>query len=236
MPVDRFFLDSPFQAHNSSKIEGEEFEHMKVLRLEPGEDLELVNGKGELAFARLVSMEKRNAVVEIEKVHRAKPPTLKCILAIGIPRLPKLEFILEKGCELGVSSFWLFAADFSEKTLFSPHQKVRQKHILVSAMKQCGRLDLPSIEEFSSLSAVPSFDGATFFGDVRKEAPLLISQISSPPKDTLFFTGPEKGFSPKEILLLEKRATGVHLNPHILRAETAAIAAAAILCHWDRFL
>jgi RsmE family RNA methyltransferase len=87
-------------------------------------------------------------------------------------------------------------------------------------MKQCGRLDLPPIQLFASLASILSTPHTHLYGDTRPDAKPLIPQ-----EKVVFITGPERGFSPKELKLLEQRATGVSLHRNILRAETAPIAA-----------
>ncbi|HSW71878.1 MAG TPA: RsmE family RNA methyltransferase [Chlamydiales bacterium] len=233
MPVNRFFLDASFSPHDSLPIEGEELAHMRVLRLQPGEELELINGKGSLATCTLNEMLKTQALVKIEKVHYEKTLPSRCLLVLPMIRMPKLEWILEKGTELGVTSFSVFIADNSEKEQLTLNQRNRLKNLLISAMKQCGRLDLPEFHLFSSLQEIPLIEGHRFFGDTKKEAPLLINQsLPLPLTDTLFFTGPEKGFTEAEISYFQQHhIIGVKLSPYILRTETAPIAAASLIRH-----
>ena len=103
---------------------------------------------------------------------------------------------------------------------------LRLKKVAISALKQCGRLDLPSIAFASSITEALPENAAAFFGDTRKEAPLFLLPQN---KSACIFIGPEKGFSPAELTILENMpACGMRLNANILRCETAAITAAAI--------
>lgn len=233
MPVNRFFLDASFTPQDLLSIEGEELSHIRVIRLNPDEELELVNGKGSLAICTLQELQKTKALVKVEKVHYEKALPSRCLLGIPMLRMPKLEWILEKGTELGVTSFHLFIADHSEKEQLTINQRSRLKNLLISAMKQCGRLDLPEFHLFSSLQEIPLIQGHRFFGDTGKDAPLLLSQaLPLPLTDTLIFTGPEKGFSESEISYFHQhKILGVKLIPYVLRTETAPIAAATLIRH-----
>ena len=208
-------------------LTGSEAKHMHVMRIEEGEKCELVNGKGDLCIVAVSKKSAHAITVEIESVHKEKKPKSSFHLALGLQKSSHLELAIEKGVELGVFSFSLFPADQSEKKEIKEHALCRLQTITISAMKQSGRLFLPKISFYSSLEEIPSFSGERYFGDIKKEAPWFL-----PPKgdSLLFFIGPEKGWSKKEISFLENRvqAKGVKLSRHILRAETAAICAAVL--------
>jgi len=228
MPHDRYYVDSPLHPKETISIEGSEFRHMHVMRAKKGDTIELVNGKGQLAHASILDLQKKQASVHIESVQE-KIQLKKLILAQGVCRLNKLDLILEKATELGVTHFWLFAAERSEKKQMSSHQLERLQHITISAMKQCGRLDLPEIVFYKSLDLMPSFSGSCFFGDVRENPPSLL-QFLPLKKEALFCVGPEKGFSTHEVSILEKRNyQPVHLSNNILRTETAALVGISLL-------
>ncbi len=201
---------------------------MHVLRLRPGDPFELINGHGTLAQAELLEKKKETAEVILLTVTQAQPKIAKISLALALLRHKKLEWVLEKGTELGADRFLLFHAARSEKEELHAPQQERLKHITIAATKQSKRLFLPTIQYFSALEDLPLQENC-YFGDTRPSAPPF-TRIS--PGDLLFVTGPESGFTPKEVEYLEThRAAGVRLSNHILRAETAPIAAvAAIFC------
>ncbi len=225
MPNDRYFLDAPFAPHGKATLEEEEFHHLsRVMRAQVGDEIELVNGRGQLAAARVEKIDKRGAELAITGVTeqtRSWPPL---ILAQAIPRLNRLEFILEKGTELGVTEFWLFPGKHSEKTAFSDQQQKRMRMLIIAAMKQCGRLDLPKIHLKNSLQECryPG-EAQAFYGDTREGRPPLPRLKQNQP--ILFYVGPESGFNQEEVEKLENLATGVTLHPNILRVDTAAITA-----------
>lgn len=223
MPAERFYIDTDLS--DTLTLEGTEFHHLAhVMRVRVGEEIELVNGRGALATATVLAITKHNASLAVLTTSQVDVPEPRCILGIPILRLPKLELIIEKCTELGADAFWLYPAHHSEKDDLSPNQFERLTHIAISAMKQCGRLDLPQIKIFSRLEELFGKPYKYLFGDTRPDAPKM-----SPGEKVVFITGPEKGFSEKEVKLLEKSATGVRLNKNILRAETAPIAATCLL-------
>jgi 16S rRNA (uracil1498-N3)-methyltransferase len=229
MPAERFYADCDLQSRSTVPLEGPEFHHLAhVMRIEQGEEIDLVNGRNELARAKVALIEKKRALLEIKSCQTFKKPSSGVVLALPFLRLAKLEWVIEKGTELGADAFWLFPADGSEKESLSPHQMERLLHIGISAMKQCGRLDLPPIKELGSLEELFAQPGLYLYGDVRESAP-LISERREEQTTCTFITGPEKGFSKKELDVLEQRAEGVRLHPNILRAETAPIAALVLL-------
>src|SRR5579862_10014163 len=108
MPHNRYYLDTPFQENKTVTLADEEFHHLsRVLRARVGDKVELVNGRGQLAHAHLMELTKKEARLGIKAIEESKqkPPL---ILAQALTRMNHLEWIIEKGTELGTTSFWLF--------------------------------------------------------------------------------------------------------------------------------
>jgi len=231
MPVGRFFVDSSLEGSQSVVVDGKEFVHLaKVMRTKEGERVELVNGKGYMARACVMKIKKSCAILDIEDVAMYDKPLRSIILVQAMPRFGRLDYILEKGTELGMTEIWLFPADHSEKTKFSDNQLRRMELITIASMKQCGRLYIPKIVVKPPLCKWDSLVMTAFFGDVEKGAPRLIDSWT-PTKEVMFFVGPEAGFSENEVLLLrEKGVKGVWLHDNILRTDTAPLVALSIIC------
>ncbi len=233
MPADRFFFEGPLTT--TITLSGDEFHHLKVMRIGAGEQIEIVNGKGSIAKGTLVSLDKREATLTLTNIQNTQARPARLILGIPMMRPNKLEWIIEKGTELGADAFHFYPAQFSEKMQFSNNQLERMHHLAVSALKQSGRLFLPSFEILTSFKELFATEGTILYGDVNPEAPSILK--TSLEQTVLFISGPEKGFSPDEDKILEEKAKGVTLCPHILRAETAPIAAISVLsllCLHDR--
>lgn len=224
MPAERFYVNDECQTQ--VLLLGTELHHLAhVMRIRVGEEIELVNGRGVLATAEVVSITKQNAVLKILSRTAAPVHPPRTILALPILRPSKLEWIIEKATELGADAFYLYPAEYSEKKDLSTNQMERLNTLAISAMKQCGRLDLPPLHILAHLEDLFKSPATYLFGDTRKDAPQLVSTR----EPVVFITGPERGFSKAEEELLETKAKGVRLNKNILRTETAPIAAAAIL-------
>lgn len=229
MPIDRFFVDSIFNEIEELELESQEFHHLShVTRSREGDEVEIVNGKGQLAKAVITKLEKRKAKLKIFELLTSSPASLKKILAQALPRLNRLDTIVEKCTELGMDELWLFPGERSEKKELTESQFARIKSLSISAMKQCGRLYLPKIILHPPLKLWKAFPESCFFGDISPNAPTFFEawQTMPPVGSLAFFIGPESGFSQLEIEIFQKqKAKGVFLNENILRTDTAAIAA-----------
>lgn len=229
MPAERFYIATSFSDHQEVILEGQEFHHLAhVMRLEEEETAELINGLGQLANATLIRKEKKIARFLINSIHEEKEPEKKIILAQAIPRINRLDFIIEKGTELGVTHFRLFTSQQSERKLLTDHQVERLQGQVVSALKQCGRLFMPKIELRTSLENCFEENMKCYFGDLREGTPKFLDCVDLS-KSLLFFVGPEAGFNQNEIQLLDQKgAKGVSLHSNILRTDTAALVALAL--------
>ncbi len=225
MPSDRFYCDNSLHQNTTIKMQGSEHHHLsRVMRVAVGEEVELVNGKGDLAQATLTHLDKHSALLQIQHSQFFQPPAPAISLAIPFMRPSKLELVIEKGTELGADAFYLYCADYSEKEELSASLIERLRLHAISALKQSGRLYIPSLNITPSLESLLHTSDLKLFGDTDPKAPFLAHITES----ILFITGPERGFSPKEHQLLRAHAQGVKLNPNILRAETAPLAAISI--------
>lgn len=225
MPANRFYFDVDLNADKLT-LQGDELKHLKVMRLREKDPIEIINGKGMLAKANILFLSSKELEVEITSLKIEKKNQRNISLAQAYPKTTKLELIIEKGTELGAEVFYLFPSDLSENPL--KQNKLDRLHtIMICAMKQCGRLYLPEIIEIPSLDAFKNIEGNLFFGDVTDSCPFFSEHLKN---DAIFFIGPEKGFSNKEVLYLkeELKAKGVKLNNNILRTETAGLCAISI--------
>ncbi len=216
MPENRFFLEKPFSKGLTASLESEEFRHLKVMRKNVGDTIELVNGQSQLATCKILNLQKNAATLTLLEIIE-EPAPKPLILAQALLRPSNLDLVIEKGTELGATEFWLFPTQNSEKTSLTPNQSARLRHLTISALKQCGRLDLPPIHVKPPLAKWESFPFGAVFGDLEASKPLRAP--------SMILIGPEKGFSPQEIALLREKAEGIRLHPNTLRAETAALCA-----------
>lgn len=231
MPAERYFIATLLPTSEEIVVDGEEYHHViRVMRAREGDVAEFVNGNGALAEAKLVSIGKHQAVFSIQSLLFEAPPAHQLVLVQAMPKLQRLEFIAEKGTELGMTALWLFPGDHSEKEGLSFNQKERLNGILIASMKQCGRLYLPQVEMKPKLAAWKEFPRQSYFGDVSPQAPAFVKVLADKDDESMFFfVGPESGFSTGETEEMKRRgAIGVHLHKNILRTDTAGIVALAL--------
>lgn len=234
MPNDRFFIHDIFENEKKLSIDGDELFHLKkVMRKRINESIELINGKNQLAKAHIVEFSDKKAIVKIDEIFEKEKSKFEIILCQALCKQNRIENILEKATELGVSSFILFHSKLSEKIELSDNRKNRFNHIILSAVKQCARLDIPKIEVLKDLSSFNIKNKSNcFFGDINEKAPLFIKEnIETTNSKIMMFIGPEKGFTEEEIKFLENsyNAKGIKLHDNILRTDTAAIFATGLI-------
>lgn len=231
MPHNRFFINSSFQKAAVLSVIDKELHHLNVGRIRLHEEIEFVNGQRQLATGRVIKIEKNRIQIEVLSVIiESVKPTV--VIAQGIAKMNHLEWIIEKGTELNATEFWLFPAVLSEKKGVSEQQLYRLKALSIAALKQCGRLDLPSIELKPPLTSWSFSEATVLFGDPSISNPYLWSvpdqEIKSP---IIFCIGPEKGLTKpeKSYLLSHLCAKPVRLHPNILRTETASLVALSLI-------
>lgn len=220
--IDRFFLPQIFQKE-IVLLEKEEQKHAKVLKIQKGDIITLVNGKNQLAKAKVVEINKQAlhaAIISIEERSFSKYTNT---LALALIKQSRLETLVEKAVEIGIDRLLFFVADKSEKTGLN-HERLNR--IAISALKQSGRWTLPTIEKIASMDEVFSEDQTVFYGEIKCK-----KSIQKRNDKACFLIGPEKGWSKKEREILQKKAFPVELSQNVLRAETAGIIAAHLLCY-----
>lgn len=236
MPVNRYFIETSLKNETSVHLEGQELHHLlHVMRASAGDPIELVNGKGELAQARVESTSKRDASISVDEVSFQEKPSFEVIVAQAIPRANRMDTILEKGTELGMSQIWLFPGDLSEKKSLGNQREHRLRAVMIAAMKQCGRLYLPEIVTMPPLCNWEKLTYPAFFGDIEPEAPTFVRKWDElkPNSGVIFFVGPESGLTSKEVKWLrDANVHGVKLHENILRTDTAPLVALSLIQHW----
>lgn len=233
MPHERFFTDSDLKEGQSVYLDSDEAHHLKVMRPWPGDTFEVINGRGFLAKAQLLELAKEKALLKIIDVSFEEEPKPYLKLFQAIPRMNRLDTILEKSTELGVTEIVLFPGDKSEKKEISAQQLTRVKHIAVAATKQSGRLYVPRIRIVDPIANWKKEEGLLFYGDIDKAAQPLWKVLPQVLPEVMgVCIGPEAGLTEKEEGLLKAGGfRGVALHQNILRTDTAPIAALALLSH-----
>jgi 16S rRNA (uracil1498-N3)-methyltransferase len=240
MPLHRYYSDRELTTGSVVTLTDVENHHLvRVVRAVEGQNVEIVNGRGVLATATVHLVKGSLAQLEVTDIQHAVASSRKLILVQALPRIPRLDFIIEKATELGVDQIILFPAVKSERPALSAQQQQRCQMIAVNAMKQCGRLFLPELVCWPKISKWPVFTGRGYFGDVNPQAAPLwqILCASSQPADVplAFCVGPESGLTDaEEATLVQLGWQGVKLHTNILRTDTAPLVALSLLSQLGR--
>jgi 16S rRNA (uracil1498-N3)-methyltransferase len=222
---------------------------LKSRRLRLGDAVTLFDGRGAYAHAHLaagrpgrsaasagaVKPRRTTAVLaEVTAVERVPPPTASFELIVAGCKGARLDWLVEKATELGVTRLTL--AEFERSIVHAGPTHVQGlERTAIEACKQCGRLWLPEISAGLPLSAAIGHAGTgenadrhLAFADPTAPLPLARWLESAATGDVAAVVGPEGGLAPAEIA--ELTAAGgqpVRLGEHVLRVETAALAVAA---------
>lgn len=218
----------------------EETRHLRdVLRLRAGEIVRVFDGEGHEFSAEIVKIEKKETALKIlEEVSPSAPTSnLDLTLAVALLKGEKFDLVVQKAAELGVTKLVPLTTKRTDvKTKDSDKKLIRWQKIALEAAKQSGRADLMQIEEtqdFTKFIENPvsqhlSVERFLLFAERSGES---FSNIESGEKITAVI-GSEGGWEDSEIEAA--RGNGfqiITLKGRILRAETAAIAVAAVLQH-----
>lgn len=218
----RFYLDLELKK-GLYTLTDDEYRHARVLRLQTGDNVSLVNGKGALGKAIVKEITKNTLTVEVQEVLHEEQALYISTLAAAIIKQSRLETLIEKSVEIGINRLFFYRGERSEKTKLS---LPRAEKIAISALKQSGRLTLPDIQVFPSMQEIPHEHCLLYYGSPRSSS----QNPPHPKRNAIFYVGPEKGFSHDEEIFLEKiGASPTLLALTTLRAETAGILASAFL-------
>lgn len=228
----RFFVDG-FH-HQRAEVEGDEAHHLtRVLRVERGQLYEVSNNE-EAWLAEVVEAHKARVVFALKERVEAKPVLPPLRLYVALFKFDHLEWIVEKGTEMGAESIHFVVSERSEKGLERAAEKriERWRKIALEASQQSRRDRLPVLHEAARLrEAVGTVQGPRFLLDEEGGAPLLSAmQAGGAAEGVSLLVGPEGGWTEQERdWLVAKGWQRVTLGATILRAETAAIAAVAVV-------
>ena len=245
----KFFIDPPTAPGEDSigaqvTIDGEDAYHLtRVLRVKPGEKVTATDGQGhlyELALTTVTPEAVHGEVIAVTADH--SEPEIKITLCQSILKGEKMDWVLQKGTEIGVSAFVPF---LSARTVARPtppqfgKKQERWQKIVTAAAKQSGPGIIPAVQPilageqlsalFASSVTLVAWEGET----IRSLRQVLAGREQ--PKEVVLIIGPEGGFAPEEVeMFTNQGALSISLGSRILRAETAGpLAAALLLYHYD---
>ena len=233
----RLFTDMNLEIGSLTTIDGEDFDHLRVLRIKAGDKLELCNPHTQVVFhCKVVRVDRDEASVMVVSLGIASSePSFKVTLFQAVPKLDKMDVIIQKCVELGV---FKIVPIITARTITHPANagiKARRwGKISKMAAQQSQRDIIPQVG--SILKFGDMLEGLKNYGSVylmnESEENLLSSQAfkDAQEQDIAIIVGPEGGFEASEVeQLCNCGAQSVSLGRRRLRVETAALAALAVL-------
>ncbi|HDY87019.1 MAG TPA: 16S rRNA (uracil(1498)-N(3))-methyltransferase [bacterium] len=241
----RLFLPPDQLSSKQIVITGEQARHLAlVLRVTPGESLDIFDGLGFKYSCRIIECHKKEVIVErIKKERYSAESSISITLAQGIAKGDRMDLIIQKSTELGVNKIIPLITERAQ--VRHTNKLDRWKKIALSASQQSGRDKLPEIEGPVDIKSFFSrqfpfvekgdkggfFNPGIIFSEEKKERNLkgVLSAFKNAQQLTLL-VGPEGGFSKEEITAaVENGFIEASLGPRILRTETAPITAISII-------
>ena len=234
MRVPRIFIFDIIDSNDEYVLDRDQSHYLKnVLRLKTSMKVRLFNGSGYEYLGIINKISKNNVNVTVlsrEKKNNESP--LKVNLIIAISRASKFDYLIQKLTELGVSSITPIQSERSETKIRSKDQSKKIEHwekIAISACQQCDRDGPPKIHGIGNFASTVTVRSENVKFILEPAAKYTLSAITKEPKEICILSGPEGGFSPKELLLADEHGFKLlSLGPRILRTETAPIVALSI--------
>jgi 16S rRNA (uracil1498-N3)-methyltransferase len=233
----RLFVSAPLINGAEIELDGDQARYLgRVLRARTGDELRIFNGEGAEWDASIERMSKSTVTLRVAGRHEvATESPLKIHLVQGISRGDRMDFVVQKATELGVKRITPVFTEYGVVKLDAERAAKRQEHwqgVAASACEQSGRVRLPLVDTPVHLN--------TWFGmrPVETDAQYILAPgadtpltaLPAPETKACILIGPEGGFSETEYenaQVVGFRA--VSLGPRVMRTETAAVAALAVL-------
>jgi len=237
MASTRLFVNDPLVPGTELQLGRDQAHYLgRVLRLRNGDMLTVFNGDNGEFDAHVTSLAKNSATVVVDTaLETATESALKIHLVQGISRGERMDFVVQKATELGVKRITPVFTEYGVVKLNGARAAKRNDHwqsVAIGACEQSGRIRPPLIDAPVDLNAW--FGAGTKEADsdliLRPGAATPLSSIAAPVTKVCLLIGPEGGFSDTEYE--DAKIAGfatVSLGPRILRTETAALTAIAVV-------
>lgn len=236
MPIPRFYCAMPLPPGRQVALPDAAARHaVGVLRLRDGDDVILFNGDGGECIGQLFKTGKGAEVLLKASCAPERESPLDITLAQGVSSGERMDYTLQKAVELGVTRIQPVMMKRTIVRLDDEKRRKRRQHwqgVVISACEQCGRNHIPAVEPILDVPAWLASEG------VRQGTRLLLDpeasarlrDLPAPTEAVTLLAGPEGGFDPNEREAVRRIGfQPISLGPRILRTETAAIAAMAVM-------
>lgn len=221
-------------------LSSDEAHHLlHVLRAKPGQRIEVFNGEGETGLAEIAAAKKGQATLRMISRSRCPPLPYSATLFLAVTREPKMDLVIQKSTELGVSAIVPVLTEHSVVRIAAAEGRRKSERwakIALGAAKQCGTAWVPRIEPIRPLAdvlAAPAWDlllACLLVPEARPLREVLAEAKGRGARRIGVLVGPEGDFSQPEIrAVLAAGAMPVNLGGTTLRSETAALYALGAL-------
>jgi 16S rRNA (uracil1498-N3)-methyltransferase len=243
MRIPRVYIRQDLASGATVTVTGQTARHVtQVLRLRTGAPLRIFNGDGNEYSATFTRAGRSEITLDIGKPLDTLPePGLLVRLAQGITRNDRMDLILQKSVELGISEIIPLWMQRSQAHVRGERLDKRIHHwrgVIASACEQCGRATLPGLQSPAPLPewiAGDTDDSTRLM--LQPDSPRVLTDLDRPAGTVTLLVGPEGGMNVDERALAAAAGfTGLRLGARILRTETAALAAlSGIQTLWGDF-
>jgi 16S rRNA (uracil1498-N3)-methyltransferase len=235
----RLFVGEALRANTTLALPEAAARHAQVLRLQPGSEITLFDGRGGEWAARIEAMGKREVTATAlshQAIERELPRGVT--LALAMPSGERMDSVIEKATELGAASIQPLISERSVLRLAGERADKRRAHwqaVAVAACEQCGRNRVPEVHAAQPLAAWLAALGARTDHESRwllgwRDAQPWPAALAAAAASVLTLSGPEGGFTTDEEALAAAHGfTTLGLGPRVLRADTAPLAVLAAL-------
>ena len=229
----RLFIDADLAANGEIALSREQANYVRnVLRLPPGAEILLFNGRDGEWRGRLKDAGRRATHVTVEAQTRAQNSPGTLAYAFAPLKHARLDYMVQKAVELGVAQLTPVMTRHTQVTRVNVE---RMRANMIEAAEQCGILSIPAVDEpvaFDRWIAALDADRVVVFCDEEAETGDPLEALKrARPGPAVLLIGPEGGFeeSERRALLARDRVIRLSLGPRDLRADTAAVAALALV-------
>ncbi len=202
-----------------------------VLRLEAGTEVEVFDDAGGVASGVIVALEPLVAV-QVDAIDAGAANVIDITVAAAVPKGDRADWMVEKLSELGVARFIPLATARSIVLPEGKNKRERWMRIATESAKQSRRRGVMRVEELTKVPdaiAQAAGTGAIVLSTAADARPILVA-LSQKPSNFTLFIGPEGGWTDDELQLFQQHdVTPVKLTDTVLRVETAALVAAAVI-------
>ncbi len=231
----RLFVDAPLGADARVDLDRSRANYLlNVLRLKPGDPVLVFNGRDGEWRAVLAGEGRKTAELQVLAQTRPQTPPSDLLYLFAPLKHARLDYMVQKAVEMGAGAL---KAVFTARTQASRVNLERMRANVVEAAEQCGILALPTVlpdEPFAAAFRAIGGDHVVLFCD--EDAPVsnplrALDQARNIPAKFAVVVGPEGGFTDEEraLVLGHPNAVRLSLGPRVLRADTAAVAALALV-------